>query len=378
MPRPQISTDKTTEKDIVQWCAKNLELTVAPQSRYSPQKHVLLVLLAAVRGIFLETAQRASSKCGARQVLSPRDLLYRLKTWVLSGMLEGALLTLNERILREARRRRRLPCTAVASIDYTDTPYYGKGSRRVCCRGREKRGTNWFFKTAALHLVVRDERYTVAWVKVLPLVRHETVVAQLLDAAERWVHVRLVLMDREFYTDAILKALRERGIRALVAVPKHSREKRAVERCKGLKWHSEPWTKGGYKDWTMIVVDNVWLREQLKDRRESKGHSLWMTDLPVHNDPLPYVRTYNRRWSIENSFQEEDRFQARTKSPDAGLRFSLLLFSLVLRNLWVLLRRIDDELTTFVLREVLCMRSCQLLGVFRRINVVLALEEAGG
>ena len=314
---------------------------------------MLIVLIAATRNIFLETVLRSSSWLGAGHIPSPRAMLYRLKEWSSEGLLERAIIHLNEEVLREARKRRWLPPSAMAAIDYTDTQYYGKTNRGPCCRGEEKRGTTWFHRTAALSLIIHGSRYTVAWTKVMPMMSHKAVVESLLDGAEKWVRVRLVTMDRGLYSAAVQQFLKKRGVRVIVAVPKWKREREVVARCKGLKWIAEPWKMGGVPGWTIIVADNKWLREELKDRREEEGYSVWLTDLPFHNDPLPFVKAYNRRWSIENSFQEEDRLQPRTKSPDARLRFAFLLIGLVLRNLWVLLKRNYPELTTFLMRDLL-------------------------
>ena len=197
---------------------------------------------------------------------------------------------------------------------------------------------------------------------------HLKAVHLLLDEAERWVAVKLLVMDRGLYSADVQKFLKSRGIRVLLAVPKWKREKEAVRRCKGLKWIAEPWKIGGEDGWTIIVADNEWLREQLADRRLDKGYSVWLTDLPFRGNPLPFVRAYNRRWSIENSFQEEDRFQAKTKSPDPGLRFSLLLLGVVLRNLWLLLKRGWEGLTTFLMKEVVRHEILLYLKMERRVD----------
>lgn len=353
MPRLQTGQPKRLEKDIVGWCAERLDLPVGAQSRYEGRTHLLLLLLAAVRNLFLESALTACGWLGIEGLPSPRALLYRLRAWCARGLLEEGLRRLNGEVLAEARRRRSLPRAAVGALDYTDDPYYGQEGRGACCRAPEKRGTTWFHRVAALSLIVRGRRYTVAWVQVGPLTGHKKVVETLLDAAREWVHVKLLILDRGLYSQAVKLLLRSQGVRVLLAAPKGKREKAAVERCRGRTWRAEPWRVGQEEGWTLIVADNGWLRRELRDRRTEEGHSLWLTDLPFRGSPLPLVRAYNRRWSIENAFQEEDRFQARTKSPDARLRFCLLLLGTVLRNLWILLRQGWEALTTFLLREVL-------------------------
>lgn len=361
MSRLRNRKEKKIEKNIVSWCIERLDLPVAPQSLYEGKTHLLLLLLAAVRNLFLESALAASKKLGAESPPSPRGFLYRLRVWSSKGLLNDALVHLNREVLKEARRRRRLPKAAVAAIDYTDNPYYGKKERRACCRGPEKRGTRWFHRVAALSLIVRGGRYTIAWINVLPLTSHKKVVETLLDAAEEWVRLKLVIMDRGFYGRRVSKLLKAKEIKVLLAVPKWKREKKAVNRCKGLNWTVEPWGFDDQEGWTLIVADNEWLRSMLKDRRVERGYSLWLTDLPFRGKPLPLIRAYNRRWSIENAFQEEDRFQAKTKSPDIRLRFSIIFLSAVLRNLWLLLKGGCDEFTSFLIREVMYIEALSYL-----------------
>jgi len=360
-PGPRTRERRNLEKRIVSWCLERIDLPVAEQSTYDARTHLMLLLMAAVGNMFMESVLDAANWLGIEDMPSPRDFLYRLKSWSGKGLLEEGMARLNDDVLNEARRRRRLPRAAVAALDYTDTPYFGKKDRGHCCRAPEKRGTTWFHRVASISLIVRGGRYTVACVRVGPLTGHGKVVESLLGAAGRWVDVKLLIMDRGLYGMAVQKFLKSRGIRVLLAVPKWKREKEVVKRCGGRNWLAEPWKVGGEDGWTILVADNEWLREKLADRRIDEGHSVWVTDLPFRGSPLPFIRAYGRRWSIENSFQEEDRFQAKTKSPEPGLRFSLIFLGVVLRNLWVLLKRGWEGLTTFLMKEVVRQEALSCL-----------------
>lgn len=360
-PGPLTREHKNLEKRIVSWCLERIDLPVAEQSRYDAGTHLMLLLMAAVGNMFMESVLNASDWLGVDDLPSPRNFMYRLKSWSGKGLLEESMAHLNGDVMNEARRRRRLPRAAVAALDYTDTQYFGKKNRGSCCRGPEKRGTTWFHRVASLSLIVRGARYTVACVRVGPFTSHMKVVESLLGVAERWVIIKLLVMDRGLYGAAVQKFLKSRGTRVLLAVPKWKREKEVVKRCKGLNWLAEPWRIGGEEGWTIIVADNGWLREKLADRRIDEGHSVWVTDLPFRGNPLPFIRAYGRRWSIENSFQEEDRFQAKTKSPESGLRFALIFLGVVLRNLWVLLKRGWEKLTTFLMKDVVRQEALSCL-----------------
>jgi hypothetical protein len=366
---------KKKRKRVVDWVGERLDLPVAKQSVYAAGTFVLVVLTAAMGGLFLESALRAPDRLAGGELPCPRDLMYRLKRWVNDGLLETKLLGINDEILRMARKRRKLPRAVTAAFDYTDEPYFGKKNRGACQRAPEKGGTTWFHRVAALSIIVNGGRFTVAWVKVPPFTSHEKAVAMALDAAGKWVSVRLLMMDRGLYSGPVEKLLKARGIKVLMAAPRNKEEKKAVERCKGLSWLAEPWKMGGEDGWTLIVSSNEWLERMLGDRKVTKGYSLWLTDLPVRFTktwtPLSLIAAYNRRWSIENQFQEEDRFLARTKSPRAWLRFCLLLLATVLRNLWLLLKTEYGDLTTFDVRMILLYDALVSLVKERRFELLM-------
>ena len=154
-PGPLTRKRKSVEKDIVSWCLERLDIPVAEQSRYDAGTHLMLLLMAAVGNMFMESVLNASNWLGIGNTPSPRDFMYRLKSWSKKGLLEGNISHLNDEVLRNARRRRSLPRAAVGALDYTDTQYYGKKNRGSCCRGPEKRGTTWFHRVASISLIVR-------------------------------------------------------------------------------------------------------------------------------------------------------------------------------------------------------------------------------
>ena len=54
------------------------------------------------------------------------------------------------------------------AIDFTDRPYYGKKSTPSIVDGKQKTSTNWFYRFAAITIIEKGVRFTLAMTPVLP------------------------------------------------------------------------------------------------------------------------------------------------------------------------------------------------------------------
>ena len=94
-------------------------------------------------------------------------LLYRLKK-VSRRDAQRMLQRLNENVLSMAKGKGAFLKRAVAAIDLTFIPYYGKPTPYVV-HGKYKLGTCWFHCYAAIRLVERGRRYVIKSRLVTPL-----------------------------------------------------------------------------------------------------------------------------------------------------------------------------------------------------------------
>jgi len=137
---------------------------------------------------------------------------------------------LNQSVLSIARKRGAFRRRAVAAIDLTYIPYYGEPTPYVV-QGRYKLGTNMFHCYAAIRLVERGRRYVVKsrLVKPLELCEKALIVEELVGEARRMgVHIRLLLLDKGFYSHEVIRKLKALRVNFLIAVPKNRRVKEAI------------------------------------------------------------------------------------------------------------------------------------------------------
>jgi len=98
-------------------------------------------------------------------------------------------------------------------------------------QGRYKLGTSLFHCYAAIRLVERGRRYVVKsrLVRFLELCEKELIVEELvLRARRQGVRIRLLLLDKGFYSHEVIMKLRALRVNFLIAVPKNRCVKEAM------------------------------------------------------------------------------------------------------------------------------------------------------
>jgi len=132
--------------------------------------------------------------------------LYRLKKMSRGDAL-SMLQKLNENVLFMARRKGAFLSKAVTAIDLTYIPYYGKPTPYVV-QGQYKLGTTWFHCYAAIRIVENGRRYVIKsrLVKPLELCEKTKIVEELVTEARRQgVYIRLLLLDKGFYSSEVIE-----------------------------------------------------------------------------------------------------------------------------------------------------------------------------
>ena len=268
--------------------------------------------------------------------------LYRLKKMRRSEAL-AMLHQLNGEVVSMAKRKGAFRRKAVTAIDLTFIPYYGKPTPYVV-QGQYKLGTTWFHCYAAIRIVERGRRYVIKsrLVKLLELSEKDKIVEELVTEARRQgVHIRLLLLDKGFYSHEVIETLKALRVKFLIAAPKNSRVKAAIldyfrtGKRRVRKFHLK---KGGETVNFNLTIHRL--------RRTKKGlrnilelYGAFATNLGFKNavrawQTLP--RDYRRRWGIETGFRVEKGFRAKTTSKNETVREIYHQYAIALENLWTL------------------------------------------
>jgi hypothetical protein len=232
------------------------------------------------------------------------------------------------------------------AIDLTLIPYHGKSFRDPdeIYRGQAKDGTSHFHAYATAYVVRHGQRYTVALTGVKRGESLKDVVQRLLRQAARvGVRPRLLLLDRGFYSVAVVRYLQAARVPFLMPVVCHGRSPRQPGGPSG-SYVFRTWKKSGWSRYTLTDTKKrtatVSICVRCRNYRGQWGRHGRQTLVYAYwgycpSSPDAVFTTYRLRFGIESSYRQMHEARIRTSSRRSEVRLLYVGIALVLRNLWV-------------------------------------------
>jgi putative transposase len=264
-------------------------------------------------------------------------------------------------------RRRRQPL----AIDLHLVPYHGQPLHDPdeVYRSEARSGTTHFHAYATCYVIRKGLRFTLALTAVRRGEPLRQVIQRLLaQAAKAGVRPRYLLLDREFCTVAVIRAL-QAGRRPFL-MPLRLRG-RKLDHPKGPSGSRvfAAWKRSGWSRYTLTdpqgrratVAVCVKCRN-LRGERGKHGRQALVYAYGGGLRPGSYQwvkETYRTRFAIETTYRQLQQARIRTCTRDPLLRFLYVAVALLLRNVWVWLhwqvlaerrrggRRVDTNRWTF-------------------------------
>ena len=239
------------------------------------------------------------------------------------------------------RKMRLLSRRVTVAIDYTDKPYYGDSNDPGVIKTRHQHGTNYCFRYITLSVVIGDAKITLNALPVNPLSDKTKLVDRLLTEAKRMhIRINLVLLDRGFFSQQIIKILEKHQLRFLFPVIKNKLVKKMITGAHKSKnyVHKYKFSKG--KKPTASFTIFFMLDQDSRERQIWKRYHVYGTNLPVtNNNRHVFAEIYRKRWNIETSFRvEKQEFLTQTTSKSYRFRLFIFLVAVLLYNLWIVAR----------------------------------------
>jgi hypothetical protein len=306
--------------------------------------HGWLCTAVVVLAIVLRAAARSISVSAACCDLAraPSDRA------VLTALGEGLPKTLavlerriNEALVGYLPRRMRRRAWEVA-IDWHLDPYYGQPhkSRNEIYYGKAKQGTTKFHAYASACIVEYGRRYTLAltWVR-----RHEsvtTVLRRLLaKIREIGFKIRRLLLDRGFFSVAVMTLLQEEKLPFLMPVKISGRRPKKGRTVTGLRairrrpagWYRHTMRSGKQEVTFSICVGYRRYQKDGKPRSQKLLFAAWR----VHGSPTEIRERYRKRFGIETSYRQRRQGRIYTCTRNPYLRLFFVAVGFILRNVWV-------------------------------------------
>src|SRR3954452_2751648 len=201
------------------------------------------------------------------------------------------------------------------AIDLTLIPYHGQpfGDPAEVYRSQARDGTSHFHAYATAYVVRKGQRYTVALTGVTKGEPLKDVVQRLLrQAASVGIRPRLLLLDRGFYSVAVVRYLQAARYPFLMPVVCHGRSPRQPGGPTG-SYVFRAWKVSGWSTYTLtdakkrtatvsICVKCRNSRGQWKRHgRQALVYAYWGYRPP---SPDPVFATYRLRFGIETSYRQ--------------------------------------------------------------------------
>jgi hypothetical protein len=154
--------------------------------------------------------------------------LYRLKK-LRNADWYSRLTAVNDAVISTTKRLGLLDRPVICAIDYTKVPYYGRFNRYMV-RAKHEKGTEKFYEYATISIVQDGLRLCVYSMPVTLLDLKVDVVRELVEEAERrGVKIKLLLMDRAFFTVECINLLKGMGVRFVTPCICNGRVQREVD-----------------------------------------------------------------------------------------------------------------------------------------------------
>jgi hypothetical protein len=230
------------------------------------------------------------------------------------------------------------------AIDYHDEPYYGKPfkTKNELRGGPRKCGTNKFHVYATACLIDHGQRYTVALTEVR---KHESTVIilrrLLARVRELGLKIKHVLVDRAFFTIAVIKDLQAEQLPFVMPVIFRGRKPKKGKKATGLaaiKQGPAGWYSHTLKNKDQAVTINICVGYRThKNRKDGKQvkEKLLFGAWKVTGSPCEIRELYRKRFGIETSYRQRRQARIYTCTRQPRFRLLFIAIALVLRNLWV-------------------------------------------
>ncbi len=345
--------------------------------KYGIKDFISVILRASVRG---ESIEQAASRL--KRTPTAQDVRHHLRTKIKIKEIEGKMNQILANFLRCIPKR-----PLEFAIDITKTPYYGKPKRkngREIYRSQRKAGTTKFHAYATLYVVVFKRRFTIAMLYVRPGDSLIHITKFFLNTIEehKW-KVRVLLLDREFYSARMILLLRRKRIPAIMPVRKSKPGTGVTKLFKGRKSYRASYTLSTSKKkraWTVTFPVFI-IVKYAKGKRGKQG--IDHVGYVVLHDAASLEtvhKIYKRRFGIESSYRLMNISRARTTSRSPAIRLLFVVIALALQNMWVYLkweyvseprqggRKVRDDLFPF--RTMLDMIAEAVKRIYKVVNTI--------
>jgi putative transposase len=223
------------------------------------------------------------------------------------------------------------------AIDYTNDPYYGKTTdenESYVLKSKRKQSTNKFYSYATLYVTTRNRQFTLAVYPIQQGVSKVEYIARCLDQISALgLKIKVLCLDREFYTYDVFSFLIQNQIPFIIPVKKQSEQMK--ELLKGTQSRYAEYQMDGEQPLNLTIAVAVKYPKGKRGKHcaENLGYVVGGIDWHPHR----VCDCYKSRFSIESSYRMRNLVKPKTSTKDPVIRYLYAIISFLLKNVWLIL-----------------------------------------
>jgi len=227
----------------------------------------------------------------------------------------------------------------IVSIDFVDNPYHGLPYEESgeLCKTAPTDGTTTCHRYCTAYVVSNGKPVTLALTYVRSDEKEADAVKRVLDRIGAYpFETGLLLADRGFYTERVVRRARDLATTVIPVQAKGDRMKEKLDTHRSYMT-----TYRMYKDserelrFPLAVSVSYHNGDRGKHGEVVRGYVACGLD---EYTPTQVERRYRKRSAIETSYRLFRQARATTTTQDPVVRFAFVIVSFLLENLWLVLR----------------------------------------
>ena len=259
-----------------------------------------------------------------------------------------------QRLIENVNKNLQLPKSVTLAIDFTDKLFYGSKKLMDVIGTKGGNYARRFIEVS----IVNPALFLNAFPVNMLTNNKVKLISGLIDgfkALYKKSEIGLLLLDRGFFTKAVVKYLVSNKIKFIMPAVKNREIKYIVEGCFKMKKSMILDYKFGETNVYLVFV------------RIDGEVLVYMTNTRLN--PLKVSLLYKKRWQIETNFREQNNFEFKTCTLDFNARYFAFVLAGLLFNLWQLMRK--GKIQSYLFKQSLI---CELRNLWNEIMKIKDYE----
>ena len=234
------------------------------------------------------------------------------------------------------------------AIDKHFIPRYDKTDSPYLIKSKSKNSTDTFEGYGTIQCVEKQCR---AQIGCMPIKKGDSkgeIVRKLLcDVTRNEIRVHLVLLDREFFSEAVIHQIKQNCDTFIMPARKTPGIKKAIiQYVNGNRESISQYTiksaSGHIESFTLVILPKQNPKKSdITDQYVTFATNVRMDKIFWNLHTLP--EEYRKRWGIETGYACVGKFRPKTSSRIHSMRFMYFFYPLILFNVWVIANRMLAE-----------------------------------